>query len=375
MTRDTIVEIVDYLVPAVRAVTDPRSLAILRALGYEARSVKELARDVGLSRQAVNRHLTALQEYGWIRIQPGSGNGRVYALDVRRAAMLNASLISLMSRLDSGDGAAEAEVQGPGPRNGTSAGYSAPDACAHCQYSSFVRELLDDLDESLVKAREYEASLRRMSSQILTAQEEERARLARELHDDTAQALTSVLVRLRLLDRSITDERLQGELKELRDLTEATLQGVRRLAIDLRPPMLDDLGLEKALQAHVQDFSRRWPLQATFTCGNLGHLDPEVELALYRVVQEALANVAKHSGASRVDVRLSRRGRWLRLRIDDDGSGFDLDAIRNSRASGLGLFGMEERLALVGGILRIESAPGRGVRVVAEAPLPGGRRG
>ncbi|OFW62374.1 MAG: hypothetical protein A2Y74_07245 [Actinobacteria bacterium RBG_13_63_9] len=234
--------------------------------------------------------------------------------------------------------------------------------------------MLDELDQSLANAQEYQARLRQMSSQVLTAQEEERKRLAREMHDDTAQALTSVLVRLRLLERSAGDERLRAALVELRDLTGVTLEGVRRLAIDLRPPMLDDLGLEAALRSFVQDFSRRWPTGATFTSGRLGHVPPDVELVLYRIVQEALSNVARHANASQALVRLTRRGRALRMVIDDDGRGFDVDAVRRSRESGLGLFGMEERLALVGGSLRVESAVGRGTRVIAEVPLPQRRR-
>lgn len=213
-----------------------------------------------------------------------------------------------------------------------------------------------------------------MSSHVLTAQEEERTRIARELHDDTAQALTSVLVRLRLLERSAEDKRLRSGLAELRDLTVETLEGVRRLAIDLRPPMLDDLGLEAAIQSHVQDFSRRWQINVNFTSSGLGRLPPNVELVLYRIVQEALSNVAKHASASRVETRLSRKGRTLRLLVKDDGCGFDVEAAKGSRQSGLGLFGMEERLALIGGTLRVESSPGKGTRLSAEVPLPRSRR-
>jgi signal transduction histidine kinase len=146
------------------------------------------------------------------------------------------------------------------------------------------------------------------------------------------------------------------------------------MAIDLRPPMLDDLGLEAALQAHVQDFSQRWPVKVTFTSRRVGRVPPEVELVLYRIVQEALSNVAKHSGATEVKARLTRRGRTVRLLIEDDGGGFDAEAVKGSRESGLGLFGMEERLALIGGTLQVESSPGRGTRVSAEVALPGGQQ-
>jgi signal transduction histidine kinase len=289
--------------------------------------------------------------------------------------MLNASFVSVLGRVGSAEPAPAVDASSQPDETLLVILPEAPEACIRCQNASFVVQVLDTLDQSLVKAREYQVRLRQMSSQVLTAQEEERKRIARELHDDTAQALTSVLVRLRLLERwSAGDERLRAGITELRDLTGDTLEGVRRMAIDLRPPMLDDLGLEAALQAFVKDFSHRWPVKAKFTSGRLGRLPAEVELVLYRIVQEALSNVAKHAGASQVEARLTRRGRSLRLVIEDDGRGFDVEATKRSRGSGLGLFGMEERLALIGGTVRVESAPGRGTRISVEAPLPRSRR-
>jgi len=350
-------------------------LEILYVLSGGASTVSRIAEEIGLSRRTVNRHLAVLREYGLVKLQPSSGNGRLYSLDRDQAAMLNASFISVMARAGSVDVAAPVESAAAPEESASLVALQTPEACTQCQNASFVREVLDELDQSLVKAREYQVRLRQMSSQVLTAQEEERKRIARELHDDTAQALTSVLVRLRLLERSLEDERLRRGLAELRDLTGATLEGVRRLAIDLRPPMLDDLGLEAALQSLVQDFSQRWLIRATFTSSRFGRLPVEVELVLYRIVQEALSNVARHANASRVLVRLTRRGRTLRLLVEDDGCGFDVEATKHSRESGLGLFGMEERLALVSGTLRVESTVGGGTRVSAEVPLPrSGRR-
>lgn len=374
MAADTTTELADSLAPALRAIGNKHRLEILRVLEDGGREVSGIARELGLSRRAVGRHLAVLEGYGLVRAGIGSGNGRVYTLDRQRAAMLNAAFVSLMGRAGSAEALAPTEA-GAGPGETLATLLQAPEACIRCQNASFVWEVLNELDQSLVKAREFQIRLRQMSSQVLTAQEEERKRIARELHDDTAQALTSVLVRLRLLERSVEGERLRAGLAELRDLTGATLEGVRRLAIDLRPAMLDDLGLEAALQSYVQDFSQRWPVRATFTSSRLGRLPADVELVLYRVVQEALSNVAKHAKASRALVRLTRRGRALRLLVEDDGCGFDVEATRRSRESGLGLFGMEERLALVGGTLRVESVLGRGARVSVEVPLPrSGRR-
>jgi signal transduction histidine kinase len=348
-------------------------LEILRLLDAGAASAAQIAAELALSRRTVDRHLAALQEGGLVRPDPRSANGRVFVLDRQKAAMLNASFVSVLGRAGSGETAAAADAP-PAPDDPLLVVLpQAPEACTRCQNASFVVQVLDRLDQSLVKARQYQDRVRQMSSQVLTAQEEERKRIARELHDDTAQALTSVLVRLRLLERS-ADERLREGLTELRDLTGETLEGVRRMAIDLRPPMLDDLGLEAALQAHVEDFAHRWPVKAKFTSGRLGRLSPDVELVLYRIVQEALSNVAKHAGASSVEARLTRRGSSLRLVIEDDGCGFDVEATKSSRGSGLGLFGMEERLALIGGSVRVESVIGRGTRILVEAPFPRSRR-
>jgi signal transduction histidine kinase len=374
LALDTASEISHDLVPVRRVVGSKHRLEILYVLGGGASTVGRIAEELGLSRRTVNRHMSVLQEYGLVKPQPSSGNGRLYSLDRDQAAMLNASFISVMTRAGNGDVAAPAESATPLDETASLVALQTPEACTQCQNASFVREVLDELDQLLVKAREYQLRLRQMSSQVLTAQEEERKRIARELHDDTAQALTSVLVRLRLLERSLDDERLRRGLGELRDLTGATLEGVRRMATDLRPPMLDDLGLEAALQSLVQDFSQRWPIKAALTSSRLRRLPAEVELVLYRIVQEALTNVAKHADASQVLVRLTRRGRTLRLLVEDDGCGFDVEAIKHSRESGLGLFGMEERLALVGGTLRVESVAGEGTRVSADVLLPRRRR-
>lgn len=374
LALDTISEAVDDLAPTLRVVGNKHRLEILHVLSSGASSVSRIAEEIGLSRRAVGRHLTVLQDYGLVKPEPGSGNGRVYALDREKAAVLNASFVSLMGRAGGVDRHAPAELAVAPEETLPLALPQTPELCLRCQNASFVQGVIDELDQSLIRARRYQARLRQMSSQVLNAQEEERKRIARELHDDTAQALTSVLVRLRLLQRSAKDDRSRATLTELRELTGATLEGVRRMAIDLRPPILDDLGLEAALQAHVEDFSHRWPVKATFTSGRLGRLPPEVELVLYRIVQEALSNVAKHASASRVEARLTRSGRTLRMLIEDDGCGFDVEATRGSRETGLGLFGMEERLALIGGSLHVESAPGMGTRISAEVSLPRGRR-
>ncbi len=356
-----------------RALGNKRRLEILSALGHGAASVTALARSVGLPRRHVDRHLAVLRDCHLVKLEPSS-NGRVYALDREQAALLQATFISVVGRIDMGSGAGAAEPLSVSEESASLSLPPAPEACRQCQNSSFVRRMLDDLDESLARAREYDQRLKQMSSHVLTAQEVERQRIAHELHDDTAQALTSVLLRLRVLERSTDDTRLRKGLAELRDLTGAALEGVRRLAIDLRPPVLDDLGLEVALQAQVRDFESQWQIKATVSSGRLGRIPPEVELVLYRIAQEALSNVAKHARASRVALRLTRRGRMLRMFIEDDGCGFDAEAIANPHSSRLGLFGMKERLGLVDGTFSIESTVGNGTRVSAQVHLPASRR-
>jgi signal transduction histidine kinase len=205
---------------------------------------------------------------------------------------------------------------------------------------------------------------------VLTAQEAERKRIARELHDDTGQALTSILVRLRLLEKTAEDEAVRRNVGELRELTGNALDSVRRMAVDLRPAALDDLGLVPALHSYADKYSNSWPISVTFSAEGLKkRLPPNVELVLYRIVQEALTNVAKHSGARCVEVKLRRRSNTVTVTVVDDGGGFDMRDVMRTEGSGLGLFGMRERLALIGGAVEIQSAPGRGTTVIARVPL------
>lgn len=223
--------------------------------------------------------------------------------------------------------------------------------------------MLDRQEENAVQ-------LRGLSQQLLQAQEEERRRLARELHDEAAQALTSLLVRLRLLERAHNPEEAQIRVHELRELTAQALEEVRRVALDLRPTILDDLGLGPALEWRVDEFNRSGEVQATAEIAAPDRRLPrDIELALYRVGQEALSNVARHADARQVTVRLAAQPEELVLTIADDGRG--LSPAPQERPSGLGLVGMRERMAMVGGRLDIQSAPGRGVTVRATVPLAG----
>ena len=201
---------------------------------------------------------------------------------------------------------------------------------------------------------------------VVSAQELERKRLARELHDETGQALTSILLGLQSVEDLPPDVDPRKAIADLRDLVVATLQDVRRLAVELRPKALDDFGLVPALERLVENFGEQTGVQVDFV-EQLGpeRLPEEVETALYRITQEALTNVVKHAQARRVSIVLTKREGSVTVLIEDDGKGFE-----GSRdGGGLGLLGMNERLALIDGRLTVESQEGAGTTIAAEVPL------
>ncbi len=204
-------------------------------------------------------------------------------------------------------------------------------------------------------------------ARIVTAQELERRRLARELHDETGQALTSILLGLRGLEEAKDQESLRAAVGEVRDLVRSTLQDVRRLAVELRPKALDDFGLVAALERLTDSFAEQTGIGVEFV-PNLpdGRLPPDIETALYRIVQESLTNVVKHARASNVSVVLTRKYDSVSVVVEDDGVGFEP---ARQHGDGIGLVGMRERVDLLGGRVTIESRPGAGATFVAEVPL------
>jgi len=201
---------------------------------------------------------------------------------------------------------------------------------------------------------------------VVEAQELERTRLARELHDETGQALTSVLLALKSIEAAASREELNTALVHARELVVQATRDVRRLAVELRPSALDDFGLVPALERLLGGFGESSGIMTDLESG-LGdeRLPGEVETTLYRIVQEALTNVGKHAKAKRVSIVLTRRGGEVSAVIDDDGCGFDPKA----GGGGLGLVGMRERVALVGGRMTIESREGAGTTIHVEVPL------
>lgn len=227
---------------------------------------------------------------------------------------------------------------------------------------------LDELERDRLQLRE-------LASQVIRAQEDERKRIARELHDDTAQVLFAQLLSLTAMKSSPSDD-VRANAESLENMTVEAIEGVRRLALELRPPALDDLGLRAALGDLAQRFSDNLGIPVELDIrGFRDRLPSEVELVLYRVAQEAVTNVAKHARASRITITLERSADRVDLTVDDDGRGFDpvVPGRRDDRGLGLGLFGMEERVALVGGILTIRPLNPHGMRIAASIPLSSGR--
>ncbi len=224
---------------------------------------------------------------------------------------------------------------------------------------TFARRAAIAVDLSQRVARD---ALRR----AVSAQELERRRFARELHDETGQALTSVLLGLATVENAASREQARAATAELRALVVDTLQDVRRLAVELRPKALDDFGLVPALKRLAQSARERTGLNVQVEA-RLGEtrLPPEIETAVYRIVQEGLTNILKHADARDVSVVLNRRGDLVVGLIEDDGKGFD--AARGS--DGIGLIGMRERVELLDGSLSVDSTPGGGTTLVLELPL------
>ncbi len=211
-----------------------------------------------------------------------------------------------------------------------------------------------------------------LSQQLMEAQEAERRHLARELHDEIGQALTAIKINLQAVQRSVGEPTASSRLDESIGIVDRVLQQVRNMSLDLRPSLLDDLGLLAALRWYLDRQSKRAGFAAEF------HAEPpdirasaNLETACFRVAQEALTNIVRHAGASHVRVELRQQDNELQLKIHDDGSGFDVAAARQRAARGgsLGLLGMQERVLLIGGRIDIDSAAGRGTTIWVRFPL------
>jgi len=223
----------------------------------------------------------------------------------------------------------------------------------------------------LTELRRKEAVRGQLLEKVMTAQEDERKRIARELHDETSQALASLAVTLRSIEGyPLTDEQ-RDRLAQVQTMATAALRGIHDLAFQLRPSVLDEAGLAPAIERYLRGFTERYGVPVdTQVVGMRHRLPSAIETALYRITQEALTNVARHAQASQVSVLVERRNGSVLLLIEDNGRGFSMSESRENPER-LGIHGMEERAILVGGRCTIESQPGRGTSVYVEVPAPG----
>jgi len=226
------------------------------------------------------------------------------------------------------------------------------------------------LQQQAVSDARNAAELQRLSAKLITTQEEDRRTLARELHDEVGQAVTAIKVELAVAQRTILAAGLPGELlNSPRAIADGTLGTIRDLSHLLRPPLLDDLGLVQAIQLYVETFNRRHAIVVALDVATMTtRLPASVETAVYRIVQEALTNVARHARAQSARVSLAHGGQALTLVIEDDGTGFELSELNRI---GLGIVGMRERAFQLHGTFSIHSNHSRGTRIVVMLPTAG----
>ena len=225
----------------------------------------------------------------------------------------------------------------------------------------------------LEQSRHMQEQLRHLSHQILNAQEEERKRISRELHDEIAQAMVGINVHLEALNHEAADnpKGLKQKITRTQRLVEKSVESVHRFARELRPTTLDDLGLIPALHAFLKEFTKRTGVRAGLTAfAAIEQLNIAKRTVLYRVAHEALNNVASHAQASRADVSIEKLPDSICMKVKDNGKSFEVERVLNARGNkSLGLLGMRERVEMVGGTFCVESAPGRGTTVQVEIPI------
>jgi signal transduction histidine kinase len=240
-------------------------------------------------------------------------------------------------------------------------------AAERCVMAAEKARLLDDL-----ACRENQ--IRELAEHMLHVEEMERRRISRELHDETGQSLLCMRLQMEMLEQSLpaSEQLWRGKLAETRDLTERTILEMRRLIAALSPAVLEQLGLGAALRQLVNRFRRIHPCRVRLNLSRIGALPQKTEIIIYRLVQECCNNVAKHSGATHVNISVASTDGSVKLCVEDDGVGFQVDEALAQRDS-FGLSGMRERVALLGGTFRIQSFPGegkrkRGTRIWIELP-------
>lgn len=235
-----------------------------------------------------------------------------------------------------------------------------------------LRRIIDKNNRLLEDLQLKEQNRRWLIEQLFTAREDEQRRISRELHDESSQSMASILTYLRVLHDRLTTDEQREMLLEIRELTAATLEGIRRLAVDLHPPLLEDLGLKAAIEKYLEpvrkahpDIKFVWRYQ-----GDFKRLSKPVNLICYRTIQESVANVLKYAEADRVDIFLRTTGESVILTVEDDGIGFDKEtAIKAKLNRHLGLVSMRERAELLQGVFLLETSLGKGTKITMILPI------
>lgn len=221
-----------------------------------------------------------------------------------------------------------------------------------------------------IKLREKEAARQMLLASLVNAQEDERRRLARELHDQAGQTLTNLLIRLKTIENKSTEPEIKEKLHAAQEIVSQTIDQVRDLSYSLRPPALEEFGIGAAVGALAEEVTRQTRIKVKCNCRLTEKVSPEVEMILYRIVQEGLTNVVRHAGATEVRIDLERQPQALILRIEDNGRGFDPGQVTAREGKRhLGLISMSERAELIGGKLDVYSAPGEGTSIQVFVPV------
>ena len=222
-----------------------------------------------------------------------------------------------------------------------------------------------------LKLVEKEAARQILLRSLVEAQEDERKRLARELHDGAGQTLTSLLVRLKTIEKKVEAPQVQNDLQVMQDIVSETIEQIRTLAHELRPAALEEFGLPLALEALAKEISEHDGLDTTCACNiTPKEIPDEIEAVLYRIAQEGVTNILRHAHATRMSLLVERNAQGIAMIIEDDGAGFDPSTLGTDKGKRhLGLISMRERAEILGGTLDIYTAPGNGTRVQVHIPL------
>ncbi len=235
------------------------------------------------------------------------------------------------------------------------------------------RKVLENKQRELVATlKNQQETLKLLSKEVIRAQEEERARISRDIHDEIGQALTALTFNLELLKNPENQkEEIEKRIEDCKRLVETTIEDVRRFSYELRPTILDDLGLLPAFQSHARGYKERTGIEIQINViRDIDKINDELKTVLYRIFQESLNNIAKHAHASRVIIDLTHQGNKLNFKIQDNGVGFNTDAVLNRGidAGGLGIKGIRERVELIGGKLNLKSKPNKGTELWVSIP-------